>query len=507
MIITFRILSVVSLTWIIFSTTELKGGDSPNIQPYSRIYFYLRELKLRGYFEELNLSILPLKRVDIRGQLNFYKEPSEDPYENYLLSILKKELQAPAKSQDSFFDPFKIGLFSTSSYEISDQSPVKSSELRTKFLLDLGPDIQFYNSILFGNSLDSDPGYIGRSFRSIEGFTEQGYLQATLFSGKFDLLLGRDFLRWGPGRHGTLHVSDNSRPFDMIKLTGSHKNIKYTSIFAELDIINQFSRYFAAHRLDLNIWNQFFISVTESILYTSKNQGVRIAYLNPFISFYGLNVNGGNPVGNIFISVDFSWYLKNKYNLWLEFLIDDYQIDSDVPGDLEPNELGIITGMELADPLGYKGVTVTAEYTRITNRTYKTPNIAEWMLHRNKQIGYSLGSDFDKWNFQLSKWIKGPYKVAFTAEVLRRGEGEPNIPWDQPWFDFTVEEGYSEPFPTGIVERATSIGFEFLYEPSLDFNYTVKVQKRYFTNVKHLKGIKSDNWTLFLSLLWDIDLF
>ena len=85
--------------------------------------------------------------------------------------------------------------------------------------------------------------------------------------------------------------------------------------------------------------------------------------------------------------------------------------------------------------------------------------------------------------------------------------GGPDVPWDQPWFDFSVEEGYSEPFPTGIVERTTSMGFEFLYEPSLDFNYSLKVQKRYVTNVKRIKGIKIDNWILVISILWDIDLF
>ena len=67
--------------------------------------------------------------------------------------------------------------------------------------------------------------------------------------------------------------------------------------------------------LDLKTVNQLFIVVTESILYLSKNQGLRIAYINPFISFNGMNVNGGNSVGNIFISIDFSLYLKEKYNL------------------------------------------------------------------------------------------------------------------------------------------------------------------------------------------------
>ncbi|MEE9238209.1 MAG: hypothetical protein V3U58_01470 [Thermodesulfobacteriota bacterium] len=81
---------------------------------------------------------------------------------------------------------------------------------------------------------------------------------------------------------------------------------------------------------------------------------------------------------------------------------------------------------------------------------------------QKKQIGYSLGSYLDRRNIQLSKWIHGPYKVAVMAEILRRGEGEQDQPWDQPWFDFKVEEGYSEQFPTCIIERTTSARFDIL---------------------------------------------
>ena len=152
----------------------MQGGDSPNIQPYSWIYYYLRELKLRGYFEELNLNLLPVKRDDISSNLNSYKQSSGGAFKNYSLSILRNELNTSTISSKNTFEPFKTGLLATSSYEISDQSPVKSINIRTKFLLEMGSDLQFYNSMLFDNRLDEDQGYLGRSWRSLEGFTEQG---------------------------------------------------------------------------------------------------------------------------------------------------------------------------------------------------------------------------------------------------------------------------------------------------------------------------------------------
>lgn len=78
--------------WITFFTIELLGGDIPNIQPYGRIYLYLHELKLRGYFEELNLNSLPPERDYTSSKLSVYRESLGSAFENYLLAMLKREL-------------------------------------------------------------------------------------------------------------------------------------------------------------------------------------------------------------------------------------------------------------------------------------------------------------------------------------------------------------------------------------------------------------------------------
>jgi len=90
-----------------------------------------------------------------------------------------------------------------------------------------------------------------------------------------------------------------------------------------------------------------------------------------------------------------------------------------------------------------------------------------FILHDKLVIGVSSA--------KAEKILKEIYTPFIRSGNPRRGEGEPAVPWDQSWLAFTVEESYSEPFPTGILEREVSIGLEFLYEPSLDLNYSVKV--------------------------------
>ena len=49
---------------------------------------------------------------------------------------------------------------------------------------------------------------------------EKGYLK--LEGARIELQVGRDSLRWGPGYHGALLMTNNARPFDLIKLSNPH---------------------------------------------------------------------------------------------------------------------------------------------------------------------------------------------------------------------------------------------------------------------------------------------
>jgi hypothetical protein len=46
-------------------------------------------------------------------------------------------------------------------------------------------------------------------------------------------------------------------------------------------------------------------------------------------------------------------------------LIDDFQVETKVPGDLEPDEFGFLVGGQWADPGGVDGITLGAEYVQV----------------------------------------------------------------------------------------------------------------------------------------------
>ncbi|MCU0915841.1 MAG: capsule assembly Wzi family protein [Planctomycetes bacterium] len=61
------------------------------------------------------------------------------------------------------------------------------------------------------------PEYAGSPEGSDDVSLIEGYGKMGL--GPFELEVGRDSLWWGPGRHGSLLMSNNARPFDMIKIS------------------------------------------------------------------------------------------------------------------------------------------------------------------------------------------------------------------------------------------------------------------------------------------------
>jgi len=58
-------------------------------------------------------------------------------------------------------------------------------------------------------------------------------------------------------------------------------------------------------------------------------------------------------------------------------------------------------------------------------------------------------------------------------------------PWDQPWMNYTVEQGYSEPFPTSVVEKTADISLEIRWLPSYNYYGFFKVNYQSIQNFDH----------------------
>jgi len=506
----FCVIFSISAPSVIYAASVL------NISPYDRVYEDLRYLQTYGLISSLNLAQLPITNLDLQFAIQNDKESglidrsskqnqamiariirdyglSDEPEKRNMLSRLKKKFLNFTFGESA--DEPIIAIGGTMDLSMKTGESTEFYPLaRTYVAAELPFDMSFVNVMALDPYATESSNYIGNKWRGLSGYTEQAYMlwrPSFLRNQSIEtrIIAGRGYLANGPGRKGGLLFSSTYRPMDQVRLEFSAKRFAFQSMTAKLDPVNGSNRYLSMHRLTL-FFKNLQVAVNEASLYSGVNRNVEWAYLNPFLFYHGEQMNGPNLDCNTLGSVDF-YYAGNKWGLYAELLIDDIQLDKEEPGDLEPNEIGGLLGIDIADPFGLSGLYVGCEYAAVTNRTYKTTNVAEYFLHRNAPIGYPLGSDLDRLNFNIKKYV-GKWQAIGELDVIRQGEGEMHVAFDMPWMNFSVKEGNSEPFPTGIVEKSVDLGLELRYFPNYDRYGFVAMNYRNISNVDHGSGNDED---------------
>lgn len=448
--------------------TTVSGVERSQIGPNSVYEVDLRYLNLSH-----QKNILPHSRPWLNS--------SNEPNESFLL-----QLQPTLTPNSSEHD---AGLNSWIQFNLSNKLVI-INEMRLNF------------------ASQNDSTYIGKEWRSISGFTNQSFLlwQPKLSSkGDLNIQVGRFYSQLGSGRHGQLLLGANARPMDQLSLSFGHpisKNLSARFFFqtSALDKIGADKRFLSLHRLEL-LGNKWYVALSEALTYTRNRQGIDLVYLNPFIFYHLEQLNGPGLLGNTIGTLELG-YKWNTSNIYAELLIDDLQFDNEVKGDLEPNEVGGLIGYEYAGDNYY----LSFEGVSLTNRTYKTPNPSEWYLHRNKPIGYELGSDVGRINLLARYYVKQDWHIDAQIDMIWQGEGDLAHPWDSPWDDesVTMETGYSETFPTGVIEETNRFSVEVMRHWNRERWVGLGLSYKKTINVGHIQDQSESGFSVFVSGSWTV---
>ena len=440
---------------------------------YHWAYAYLDQLRTRGYLQGLNMAHGPFTRGEVaRELLAEQKRIADSPMTlrvSWLYRALSDEFVAEMNSLSGEASEFlEVGVLAQE--ELKDVEGVSEfrGSARPKVGLSVDGKLFAFNSMTFDQNLLDDSTYLGAEWRGASAFTEQAYIRFRTSHATF--IVGRDFNRWGCGRSGTLLISEFARTLDFIVADVYGGPFRLIFLSSQLDDIQGSRRYLSAHRLEVDIQHRLYLGITEAVVYGGPGATPQFPYLNPLLLFHGAQLNGPGLLANTLGSIDILWYPALRWKVFAELLIDDIQLDNEEPGDLEPNEIGLIIGLETADLWGMTGLDVWGEYVRITNRTYNTPNKIERHVHRNRPIGYFEGNDLDRVELGASQWIVDGWQATFRFASLRRGEGRVLADWDAPWLLVdNVSDGYDEPFPftlNGKVERTIRVGGDIMHHRS-----------------------------------------
>ncbi|MBI4532136.1 MAG: hypothetical protein HY709_11530 [Candidatus Latescibacteria bacterium] len=483
-------------------------GAAPleSLPPYHYLVGPIEDLRIRGRFSDLDVTIFPYMRRSLTQDLVRLAPHNLTRKEVWMQTWLREGL-AQGDTAATIMPGLRALRFSAGM--VREREPTGKTDtdrwITGTVTARPTPMVLAVTTVRVDQRFLDDPEYVGKRFRGMAGLTEQAYLRVT--TGHLEVTFGRDWLWWGPGRFGQLMLSNLARPLDQVRLMWTVRAVTGVAFAAQLDPIEDSRRYLSGHRFVWRIHDRLTVGGSEVVLYGGPNRPPEWNFLNPLPIYAGESINDEGLTGdnNVLWGLDFRGRPTRKSEVYGELLIDDFQVEKKTPGDLEPDEIGILIGGQWADPGGLEGMTLGIEYTRVWNRTYNQVHPWNRYLHRNQSLGYR-GNDMDDVTVEMRSWLRPTLRGWVAWRQVRHGEGRMTDLWTTPWMAYTVEQGYSEPFPTGVVERTRALVWEIEWHPKAGVFVTGRVDQEWVRHVGHISGRleRRTRWMIVATLWGDI---
>lgn len=286
------------------------------------------------------------------------------------------------------------------------------------------------------------------------------------------LQIGRDSMRWGPAHQGSLILSDNPTPFDMIKYSGTvdlsdfgedYGNLNFTKFFSLLDPLKGEDRYFSGQRLEYKPFDTLTLGLSETAI-ISYNSSLLFFNPLPFIPPYYLIrwiadlIDQPSEI-NSYVSLDMELYFHPGIKLYGEYMADDFILTPET--NPYPSRTGFLAGAYFADPLDTGNTDFRIEYTHINNYVYFPTHPWQDYLYQGEYIGSPLGPDADQLYLELTHRLSDKFNLSLNYTHERHGEGQVGVPLPS---DPTIAN--ENIFLSGIIEKQQAYQAEISYDIS-----------------------------------------
>jgi hypothetical protein len=466
----------------------------------SWVYEVIDELHCRGLFSSLHKNLKPYRRGEIASlvlETNLRLKEGDlkaSDSQLWLLGKLNQEFRSELEElyhkrhqteRDENVLRYGTNPVAQAFLVEGDSS---YGRLQARFEAGLQFDQRFVlkDRVVIDTRAEGEKRYVGREWKhGLTGVLDQAYANIDL--RYLHLLLGRDHLRWGPGREDVLLLSDQIPPFDMVKLeagVGSFKLIYFATVLDQVyapPLHYRFSgfwakRYLSGHRINMKLKFGLEVGISEVVLYGGENRDPEPYYLNPLLPYYGEQHNRAKD-DNILWGFDVALSTFKDKEVYFELLVDDFQYDF----ESEPHQTGFQLGLKWVDPFGVERSYFNVEYTRINNWVYGQNKPWNVYTYHGRGMGSVLGPDADRWHLRLLYHLSKDIDLALWGEYRRKGEGRidlaqsPAVP-------------YSDKFPSGLVEYTGQHKLMLTYQPGAKFRLDLSVEHLKIKNLGNESG-------------------
>lgn len=370
----------------------------------------------------------------------------------------------------------------------------------------------------------------------------------------WNISIGRDKLRWGPGESGNLTISDQIPYHNNARFTAFSKVFKYTfSISSFIHPMNytddkgnlslKYSQnaprkglsMFIAHRLEWRIFDKVNMALTESIMYQSEDNQFDFLVLSPTAIFHNYYIRSN---ANSLLSFEFDWTFVDHWNLYGEAVVDEFKLPGEFTEDGPPSAYGFILGLKTSYPAGggmfygsLEGAyTYPYLYLRDDGASYGDPSeqpsygyginfIVATPEFTNKNanytldyLGYGYGNDslvgnlilgyekYGKWSIEgdFTYWADGCMDMNSKWVQTTPGVDDPSAPTDEPDMGTDGDGGTWDSSDTDY-EKRNAVAHWFIFTLRGSWTIVDKLdltgQVRYVNvlNFGNMKGEKADD--------------
>jgi hypothetical protein len=354
------------------------------------------------------------------------------------------------------------------------------------------PNVVLFEDIYIGKM--SQGWRYGEEFFSLEDvliFSDRFYV--SMGTPFLDVTLGRDKLRWGPGRTGTLLLSDGAPSYTLLSASKTFgSKLKVSSVSGILD--SEEGKYLAGHRIDIAPSNSIQIGLAETAIYHSRFvEPLYAVSLVPFTLVERILHRDSRDTGlddplrnNVGISTDFVLRARKGISVYGELMVDDWSEET----SKRPTKLAYQIGTALSAPAGNRTVNAVAELSRVWNYTYSV-SYSQYHdrdhSHQGAPLGYYLGPDSKHVFLLFSCDVSRDLELGLTWDETLKGEGTLAQPWREEMGTVNADE------LSGIIETKRSISPFVRWLPRDNFLVEASAGLKQIENENHVEKEKESS--------------
>lgn len=287
----------------------------------------------------------------------------------------------------------------------------------------------------FRDSLNFVPNeFFYKDFKNkgaVDFFQARAYITFNAVENHVRFQFGHDKHKIGNG-YRSLILSDFAPQYLFFKINTDIGKVHYQNLFTQFTdngpIMSNVlfgKKYGAFHRLSYQITPNLNVGVNEMVLFdridsTQSNQ-FDLNYLNPVIFYRSIESNLGSR-DNSMMALDASWAYRNKYILYGQFLLDEFNLKFlKTQPDWWGNKYAYQLGLRLLDLGGIKKFDVNLEYNRCRPFTYSHMRPTQSFSHFNQPLAHPLGANFSETILDIRYDIKNRWFIHSTLIYAKTG--------------------------------------------------------------------------------------